>query len=128
MESLAPLMDHLDLSYPSISYSSTGHPIVGVCEGQPWAVAPATVANCTVYDITNFNPTLNYFYNYFADKFLAYDSYTDMTLWPNILVASMSVFNHTFIFSLWGLVVAILFFVFLGKYDGIIKKQQEEYN
>ena len=98
--------------------------MVGVCTGQP---ASAT-SNCSVFDTANFNPTLNYFYNYFADKWLGYDSLTDMTLWPNIIIASISIFNHTFIFSLWGLVVFILFIMYLGKFDGIIKKQQEEYN
>ena len=120
MDSFAPLMDHLSL------YSEAGashHPIVGVCSGQPGAVG----ANCTIFATTNFNPTLNYFYNYFSDKVLGYDSLVDMTLWPNIIFGTLSIFNHTFIFSLWIIVAAFLFFNYLSKFDGIIKQQQNEF-
>ena len=120
MESLAPLMDHLSLNAGA---GFGHHPIVGVCQGQP----ASSTSNCSVFDTTNFNPTLNYFYNYAADKVRGYDSLTDMTLWPNIIVATMSIFNHTFVYSLWAIVVSILFLGYLGKYDGVIKKQQEEY-
>ena len=118
METFAPLMDNLSIYGPD----SSEHPIVGVCAGTPAFTGSNSASNCTVLDFTNFNPTLNFFYNYFADKWFGYDSLTDMTLWPNILVATMSIFNHTFIFSLWFLVVSILFISYLAKFDGIIKK------
>ena len=52
---------------------------------------------------------------------LGYDSLVDMTLWPNVVVGTLSVFNHTFIFSLWIIVAAFLFLNYLSKFEGIIK-------
>ena len=88
------------------------------CTGNPNEVG----ATCTLWDLAGV-PLTNYFWVYFEDAWFGRDSTTDMTLWPNILVAAIiSIFNHTLVYSVWILVVGFLLSAYATKYYGIIDK------